>query len=187
MSTPAITLEQLDQAAEKVVQLICVYLRGDRGVHIETAIAVAGSLAGVAILRSTGLPVPHSEPGKLTSVYTDEVNDRGAALVHFMSSECPALGLDADFSATEVPPEHQPSVDMIEGVLAWVRDLESPGNQILDGLRIDPALRPHVCAYAALKLVKTGEQLLPPAVGKALAVSAIVAGSKTAPYRTANA
>jgi hypothetical protein len=183
MSTPKeIDLGQLDQAAEGVIQRICAYLQDDQGVHIETAIAAAGSLAGVAILRSTGLPLPISELGKVQVVLAEEVNEWGSALIQFMSSVCPTLGLDATFTTTEVPPEHQPNKNMIEGVLEWVRDLESPCNQVLDELQIDHALRPHTYAFIALKLVKAGEQMLPPPVGKALALSAIVAGSKTAPY-----
>jgi hypothetical protein len=48
-------------------------------------------------------------------------------------------------------------------------------------------VRAHAYALASLEIVKSGEQILPSPVGKALAVSAIVAGSKTAPYRTAEA
>jgi hypothetical protein len=188
MSTPReIDLRQWDEATLVVMRRICAYLRDDRGVNIETAIAVAGSLAGVAILRSTGLPLPISEPGNVRVVLAEEVNEWGSALVQFMSSVCLELGLDGTFSATGVPPEHQPNRDMVEGVLVWVRDLESPCNQVLDEFQIDHALRPHAYAYAALNLVKAGERALPSAVGKALALTAMVAGSKTAPYGTAEA
>jgi hypothetical protein len=188
MSTPLeIDVGQLDQATERVIQRIGAYLQDDRGVHLETAIAAAGSLAGVALLRNTGLPLPASEAGKVQIVLTEEVNEWGSALVQFMSSVCPVLELDGTFSTTEIPPEHQPNKTVSEGVLEWVRDLEVPCNQILDELQIGPALRPHAYAFAALKLVKAGEQILTPPVGKALALSAIVAGSKTAPYRTADA
>jgi hypothetical protein len=188
MSTPGeIDLGQLDQAAKGILQRIVAHLQDDRGVHIGTAIAAAGSLAGVAILRSTGLPLPTSEPGKVQAVLAEEVNQRGSALVQFMSSVCPMLGLDGTFTTTEVPPEHQPNKNMIEGVLEWGRDLEAPCNQVLDELQIDHALRPQAYAFTALKLVKAGEQMLPPPVGKAIALSAIVAGSKTAPYGTTEA
>lgn len=85
-----IDLVQLDQAAVVVIQRICAHLQDDRGVHIETAIATAGSLAGVAMLRNTGLPLPESEPGKV--VLAEQVNEWGAALIQ--SSVCPMLGLD---------------------------------------------------------------------------------------------
>ena len=179
-----IELEQLDQAAVAVMGRIVAYLQDERGVHIETAIAIAGSLAGVSLLRDTGLPFPHSEPGEVQSFFAEEVDERGTALVGFMSSACPLLGLDVAFESAEIPPEHQPRENMIEGVLQWVRDLETPCNQVLGEAKIEDSLRSHVYAFTALRLVKVGEQILSPAVGKALAVSAIVAGSKTAPYRT---
>lgn len=188
MSSPGeMDLTQLNQAAEGVIQRVCAYVQDNRGVHIETAIAAAGSLAGVAMLRSTGLPLPASEPGKPAMFLAAEVNERGAALLQFMSSVCPRLGLDGSFTTTNVPAEHQPKKNMNLGVLDWVRDLEGPCNQLLDEQRIEPVLRPQAYAISALKLVKAGEQVLDPAVGKALALSAMVASSKTAPYRTGEA
>jgi hypothetical protein len=188
MSTSEKTdIRQLDQAAQKLIQHIGAYLREDRGVHIETAIAAAGSLAGVTLLRSTGLPLPTSEPGKVQLVLSDLVNERGSDLIKFMSAVCPALGLDPTFDTSDVPPEHQPNPNMFDGVLLWVKDLESPCNALLDELQIDADVRAHAYALASLEIVKSGEQILPSPVGKALAVSAIVAGSKTAPYRTAEA
>ena len=188
MSVPdEIDFDQLVRAADAIIQQICGHLQSDRGVHIETAISAAGSLAGVAILRNTELPFTASEPGQVQVVLAEEVNQWGSSVVEFMVSVCDLLELDAAFGATEIPPEHQPNQHLIEGVLDWVWSLEVPCNEILDELDVDRALRPYIYAFTSLKLVKDGEAILDPVVGKALALAAIVAGSKTAPYRQQNA
>ena len=176
-------LPVINKAADACVQLIIDSLTDERGVHLETAINMAGSLAGVSILRSA----VQSEKINLTElirtkagspVFIEKVNDIGTEVSQFMIAFCkpmginPATGWNQDIPADNQP--HRKAVDL-------VRDYEKPFTDLMDKQTLRPELRPFAGGLAAIKLVKLGVKMLNPEVGKAIALMAVVSSSKTIP------
>jgi len=66
-------LAQLDSASAQLIDQIVAGLQNERGVHLETAIGAAGSLAGVTLLRATGVNLSELTAG--SPVFVDKVNE----------------------------------------------------------------------------------------------------------------
>jgi hypothetical protein len=173
----------LHRAASEVIEVIGSYLAEDGAVHMESAISAAGSLAGVALLRSSGVDLSAfpSGPDRPSMILSDKVNEAGPALLDSMAAFCVVLELDGRSGwMTEIPPDRQPSKQVWE----LVRDLEAPCARVFERFQVPIDLRPHYAAFAAIMLVKLAETVLSPDIGKALAISAAVAASKVVPWRT---
>ncbi len=163
---------QLAQAGAEIKNVILGSITDERGVHIETAIAAAGYLAGTAILKGTGINLSAFPQGG--AVFVDEVNEVGPALVNHLFA---LLGKTAP-PADRVPENHQPLrayKDLLP--LLWPQ-----AEAILARHQIPPRAAPFACAQAIGEIILAGQAQLDPAIAKALAVEAIVKGSKTVPY-----
>ena len=182
---------QFEQAVDSLIDAICVHLKedGDR-VDINLAIMVAGSLAGLSLLRNSRLLEaisidPTAEP-TFQSVISEEVNQQGIALLDQMKSYCPRIGLDPEvFSRLQGLSESE-GVDFLKNLLELERRLEPVFITIADESQVKPGFRAQVAAYAALKFVKISENFQPAEQGMALAVKAIVYSAKTHPSSSLN-
>src|SRR5665213_2457575 len=107
MSTGAPTTEQLNGCSSAIVSLVLDSLKTDRGVHIETAIWAVGSLAGLAMLRDTGIDLSALPSGQV--VLSEGVNERGSELMGFLGAFFQGAGIDPNTGWTdEVAADHQP-------------------------------------------------------------------------------
>lgn len=165
------------RAADEFVAQIISHLKNEKGVHIETAIAAAGSMAGFLLLRATGVDLRSLTPG--TAVFTDRVNETGPELLGFMSEVSMREGIRANTGWSETIPEHVkpliPSNDL-------VRDLYDPFMQSAQRFGVPEALRPRIAAAAAIKLTRMGSQALSQDNGKALALWSMLSAAKTVPH-----
>lgn len=176
-------LQIINLASEACLQLIFKVLTVTRGVHIETAINLAGSLAGVSILRSAVKAeridlsnLIRTAPG--SPIFIEQANTMGSEVANFMIGCCKSQGIDRQTGWTQDIPEanepQRPSVEM-------VRDYEKSFVDLMDEQKLVPEFRPYVAAFAAVKLVAKGAQVLNPDIGKAIALASMVAASKTIP------
>jgi hypothetical protein len=171
-------LQSIDKASAGLLDLLAEGLTNERGLHLETYIAAAASLAGVALLRSSGIDVSALTPG--TPVLIDEVNDRGVSLMGFMRAVSHSMGINAQTGwGQPVADDHQPLVPMLELEARF----EQPFVELCDRLAVPAAFRAHVAAMAVVKAIKLGEKVLDPEISKAVALSTVVAASKTVPAR----
>lgn len=155
------------------------FLRKLSGTHIETDIAGAASVAGLMLLRATGVDLSQLEPGGI--VLVEWVNEAGIELSNFMVQLAENMGLDPRTGWTEpAPPDHQPRMNVLE----LTRALEAPFYAACHEKESQPVWRPYIAALTAMKMVSAGAtmQLLDPDIGKSLAMTYLVAGSKTVPY-----
>ena len=169
-------LENIGPASEALFNAIVERLQTERGVHIETAIAGAGCLAGANLLRNTGIDLSGFEPGSV--VLIDSVNEEGPMLVSFLEALCmqAGLGQDSDW-LTEVPAANAPQLSNME----LIERLEPSIDAIADRFRIEGEAVPYVAVQTAARLIAAGKQILDPDVAKSLAVTAMVESSKTVP------
>jgi hypothetical protein len=150
--------------------------------HIETDIAGASSIAGLMLLRATGIDLMKYEPG--TVILTD-VHEAQAELLRFIRNVAYSMGLEFKTGwDMPVPKEHKP----LFSTLQLMHKLERPFYEACSQTGVPKDCYPYVAALAAMKLVAAGEQmnLLDANIGKGLALYYIVAGSKTVPYPSAS-
>ena len=163
-------------ASNDLVNLIIAKIKDERGVHAETAITAAGSLAGYFLLKQTEIDVSKLPPG--SPVFTDGVNELGPKMVGFMSTVCVKLGMDGQTGwNTPISNEHKPLRQGID----LVRLLYPAFENIVAKYKIPAEGKAIVSAAAAIKLVKMASGNLNPEIGKAIAIFSLVAGSKTVP------
>ncbi len=176
-------LAMMDSASNASITFIIAMLADERGVHVETAISLAGSLAGVSILRNVATydkidltELIRTVPG--TPVFIESVNSIGTEVANFMMAYCQSLGIDSKSGwSDDVPEDNQPLRLAVE----MLYDYEKPFIELMDQQRVPPEFRPFVAALAAMKLIGKGAQILNPDIGKSIAISAAVAASKTVP------
>lgn len=149
------------------------------GTHIDTDIAGAASVAGLMVLRASGVDLSGFEPGGI--VLVEWVNESGIELSNFMVQVAENMGLDPRTGWTDpLPPEHQPRMSVVELTGA----MEAPFYTACQETESRPEWYPYIAALAAMKLVAAGAtmDLLDAEIGKALAMTFLVAGSKTVPH-----
>jgi hypothetical protein len=176
-------LPAISTAADACVQFIIDKLTDERGVHLETAINMAGSLAGVSILRSAIKAqkielsnLIKTKPG--SPVFVDKANDIGQEVTEFMVGFCKPLGINQQTGWTNpIPEDDQP----LRRGFDLVRDFEKPFTDLMDKNKLKPELRPFAAGLAAVKLISMGTKVLNPDIGKAIALTATVVSSKTVP------
>lgn len=167
----------LDQAAASVQQLLMDKLADERGVRIEDAISGAAALTGTLLLRSTGVPLDELQPG--STVLGDAVDELGQPYVQFIAVVCDMMGIDPRSGwADPIPPDHQPH----RTVLQLTQLLEPAYLQLCDQLAIAAAVRPRLALFTAARIISVGRKVLDPEVGKAIALSSLVASAKMAPH-----
>ena len=149
------------------------------GKHIKTDIAGTASVTGLILLRAAGVDLSSLEPG--STVLVDWVNDSGIELSNFMVQVAANTGLDPRTGWTEpVPADHQPQMSVLE----LTRALETHFLAACEEAASLPEWKPYIAALAAMKIVSAGatSKFLDPEIGKALAMTYVVAGSKTVPW-----
>ena len=170
-------LEQLDQASAELINLIIEGLRNENGMHLPTAIAAPSTLAGLALLRATGVDLSTMTPG--TPVLVDAVNNGGTDLVGFMSMMSQMIGIDPDSGWNDpVPPEYASLLPLVELEARF----EQPFLALAGRLATPEQFLPHLAALAAVKLVVLGRDALSPDIGKAIVLSHVVEACKTVPH-----
>lgn len=184
MSWTSADLPLINNTADQFVGIITDGLNDERGVHLETAIGTAGCVAGVSILRYAvaieGIDLSQlikTKPGQ--PVLIEKVNEIGQAVSEFMRGFCKPLGIDPQSGWTmPIPEDHRPLREVVD----LVRQFEKPFQDLMKQQGVMQDLHPFVAALAAMKLVKMGINMLDPDIGKAIALTATVAASKTVPY-----
>jgi len=176
---------QLNEAANQVTQIIFEHTKSERGVHVETAISAPCFLAGTLILRSTGVDLTKLEPGQpvfvniASNASEDVVNDAGRAVHDFMQKICSPLGLQPFGGWNQpVPDNHQP----LQSGIDLVQKIEQPFQNLMNQFGVPGEFHPYAAAFAGMKVIQIGKQALNPEIGKAIALSSLVAGCKTVPY-----
>lgn len=166
------------QASQELFDGICKALADHRGVHLETAVAAAGYLAGAAMLRSTGIDLSSLEPG--SPVLVDQVNELGPMVLDTVFGLAHRGGVDQNSTvANAVPPGHQPLIPFLQ-LLPKV----SPAmRQACDAHEIPPEMQPFVAARAAAQLLVAGRQQVDASILKALVAESVVQAAKTVPPR----
>lgn len=169
----------------KIASLVVETLRGERGVHAETAIASSAALVGEFVLRAHIANLSDLPPG--TPILSDEVNktlfdrdDGNLTLSDIFYNALFALGLDVSTEswAQEIPEDHKMMFDPLE-VAARVR---APLEDMFAQAGVFEMLeRSYAAAAATALLVAQTRKVLDPAVGKALALDGIMRGAKTVP------
>jgi len=167
----------LDRCACEFVQFIIDHLKDGRGVHIETAITAAGSMAGSLLLRATGIDLTALTPG--SAVLVDRVNESGPHMVGFMAEVCVREGLDPTSGWTgQISDEHRSRVPAID----LARDLYPGFAALAERFGIVGEMQPRIAAAAAIKLVRMGSQALNTELGKAIALWSMLSAAKTVPH-----
>ena len=145
--------------------------------------ASAGSLAGVSILRSA-VKSEHIDLSNLIAtkpgspVFIEKANEIGVELTDFMAAFCKSMGIDPKSGWNHtVPEDHQP----LKPAVDLVREFEKPFVELMDTQKLRFELRPFAGGLSAIKLIKMGSKVLNPDIGKAIALTATVASSKTIP------
>ena len=168
----------IDAAAKELFQDLCNVLTADRGVHLETAIAAGGYLAGAALIRCAGVDLSGFRPGSY--VIVDEVNETGPLLIETLFDLCDRGGIDPDAAIPDdVPGAHRP--------LREYADLMAACGPAFDRVcaehGVPPDLRPFVAVRAVARFMLAGREQLDGGVAKAVAMHAIVRAAKTVPPR----
>ena len=172
--------QRITHAGSEIFALVIRSLADGRGVHLETALAAAGYLAGAAILRNCGVDLATFAPG--TPIFVDAANEVGPEVVNHM------MGLIAGGQQTgerdlksplaeSVPEMNQPLRtygDLLS--LLWPQFEQATAKHF-----IPPEFAAYAAATAAAKFVVEGQMMLDPAIAKAIALEAIVKAAKTVP------
>ena len=165
-------------AAIDLAEVIYEGLKTGKGVHIETAITAAASLGGFALLRSTGINFSGINPGE--PVLVQGLDEKGKEVLAAMSGTCTIHNINPETGWTNEVPEQNTSQ---KSSLELIAQFERPFRLICEnkGLAIDKWAS--VAGICAAKMIKQGERVLDPEIGKAIALKALVFSSKSAPPR----
>ena len=148
-----------------------------RGVHIESALAMAGATAGALVLRaSVGDALDSLEPG--SPVLADAVNDDGPALLDFMAAAAARLGITWQTSDPQFHDGHEP----LQPPIDLVATLEPAAMTLFDRFDIAADERPRYLLLAALNLVQMAIGVVDPTIAADTVVWSLVVGSKTVPH-----
>lgn len=163
--------------AAPVRDLLMEQLADARGVHLETAVGGIAAAAGCLLLRSTNVRLEGLPPGQ--AVFVEAVEELGRQHFEFLTAACLALGVDPQQGWTDpVPAIHQPR----KTIPKLTRLLEPGFAALCDRLGVPAPSRARLASFTAVSLVKECREMLPPTVGKAIILTAVVAGAKTVPY-----
>ena len=172
----------------RIASVIVDSLRSERGVHAETAIASAGVLAGEFVLRAHIANLSDLPTG--TPIFNDDVNrtlfdgeDGVLTVSDVFYNALFSQGIDVSSKswAETIPEAHQIILDPLQ-VAARVRlTLE----QVFEEAAVFEMLeRAYAATAATALLVAQTRKVLDPAIGKALALDAILRGAKTVPLES---
>src|SRR5262249_19829460 len=145
--------------------------------HVETAIAGAGYLAGVALLASTTIDLSSLEPGSV--VLGTGVDESGPQLLGVLAGLLHHGGAEVSFDAMgePVPKAHAPQRDFMTLMTALLPSF----HQVIERHRTPDDEQPLVALEAAARLILAARPTLDPSIGAAIAANAILEGSKRVP------
>jgi len=166
------------QASGEFNQIIIAKLATDKGVHAETAIAVASRMAGTFVLRATGLPITTLKPG--TPVFSDVIDNQGQPVLATIDQALASLGIPVDRRKVnfDLSDEHRCHLKLME-TQAMFDPLFRP---IVAKYGLTDAEAAHAAAFAAADLIQKCAQVLNPYIAYAVAAYAMIEGCKTVPF-----
>jgi hypothetical protein len=148
---------RISKAGSEIYDAIMYSLADGRGANLQTAIAAAGYLAGVAIYKSC-----ENARAEIS------IDDTAFNQVMQMIGSGPGIS---------IPPEHLPHQSYEQLVtLLWPQV-----KAILSKHSLGPESAPYACVAPVASMIAEAQAYLPPAVGKAIAAGAVIKASKTAP------
>lgn len=189
MTQESFDLHSHTAVVERLATLIIETLHNERGVHAETAIATSATLVGECVLRAhianlTDLP-PRS------TIINEDVNRSlfegeqkftvSDVFINALFSQ--GLSVSTESWAENIPDQHRLIMDPLE-VLARIRPkIEDffASAEIFEMLE-----RAYVAASVTAFIVAQTRKVLDPAIGKTLALDAILRGAKTTPILTSS-
>lgn len=151
--------------------------------HIATDIAGASAIAGLMILRSTGVQLAKLEPGSV--ILGPEIDQKQKPVLAYITVIANNMGVSVDSHMTiDKLGLNKPLFD----TLSMTRQLERPFQQACQKTDLPPLYYPIAAAMTAMKLVGAGKDMgiLDPLIGKSIAIYYTVAGSKTVPQPIIN-
>jgi len=157
-------------------EIIAQLLVPGSGVHLETAIAGAGAIAGYYLLAATKTSFAGLKTGQV--ILVEEINIKGPQLFAFMSAAALRIGLPhSDHWNATVPVDHQSLKTGTELTSILRPALE----RIFTDAAVDLPLRARLAVLVGLDFIKQGNAILNADIGKSILSHAIVAASKTVP------
>lgn len=167
-----------EEVVNGLVNLVIAALQDpERGVHIETALVMAGATAGTLVLRSAvGTALDTLPPG--SPVFADAVDEAGPALLDVLAATAARLGVPWHLREPQFHEGHQPLQD--PGQL--VATLEPAAAALFDRFGVAAADRPQHLLFAAARLLQMAGGVIDPTIGADTIVWALVVGSKTVPH-----
>jgi hypothetical protein len=170
---------KLDQASNEFLQNFGPSFTGTLEGHIVTDIAGASSIAGLMVLRSTGIDLSAGEPGNV--ILAEAINQKQEPVLRYISAIGQNMGVNPQepFNSNFVD-EYKPLFETTD----LTRRLEKPFYKVCEKLNVPRIYYPIVAALTAMKLVGAGKDmgLLDPKIGTNIAMYHVVAGSKTIPH-----
>jgi len=173
--------EQLDEASNHFLQCFGPAFTETTDGHIATDIAGASAIAGLMILRSTGIGLDRLakiEPGNV--ILGEEINQKQKPVLSYITAIASNMGVspDSEFDIDNLG-QNKPLFD----TLILTSKLEHPFCQACEKAKLPQLYYPIAAALTAMKLVGAGKDMdiLDPIMGKNIAIYYTVAGSKTVP------
>ena len=175
--------EQLDAASNHFLQCFGPAFTETTDGHIATDIAGASAIAGLMILRSTGIGLAKREPGNV--ILGEEINQKQKPVLGYITAIASNMGVSPD-SAFDIDNlgQNKPFFD----TLVLTSKLEQSFCQACERAKLPQLYYPIAAALTAMKLVGAGKDMgiLDPITGKNIAIYYTVAGSKTVPQPKIN-
>lgn len=171
---------KLDKASNCFLQCFGPSFTETKEGHIVTDIAGASAIAGLMVLRSTGIDLSKGEPGNV--ILGEEINRKQEPVLRYLGAIASNMGVDlSTYDDKDTIDQNRPIFDTIE----LTQKLEKPFYEACTKSHISKLYYPIVAALTAMKLVGAGKELglLDPGTGTSIAMFYTVAGSKTIPYK----
>jgi len=165
------------EAAEEFTETICSKLATSKGVHAETAISAASSMAGTLLLRSCNLPLSGLKPG--APVFSDVINERGEKVLGIVGETLARLKVPFDIHKIryDLPQENLPHLGLME-----VQSLlDSSFRAILERHSLTEEQGAQAAAVSTANLIRQCASVLDPHVSYTIATYGLIEGCKTVP------
>ena len=178
MPTTALTDAQV-QAVDDFVRIVLGRLKNDGGVHAETAVSAAASMAGTYLIRSFALPIGELEAGR--PFPSAQAEEHGPALVASIVAKLAALELQIDTAGlpTEVPEDHLPQLSLMQIQLMF----GVPYRKAIRGHALSEREAAFASAIAAARIIKDCAPVLSPSLALTIAIKSCTQGTTTVPIK----
>jgi len=171
--------QRLDIVSNQFLQCFGPDFTGTPDGHIATDIAGASSIAGLMILRSTGIDLTKHEPGNV--ILGEEINQKQEPVFRYITAIGMNMGVDPNSEINNGDlGKNKPLLEALD----LTKKLEKPFYLACEKSNLPRLYYPIAAALTAMKLVGAGKDMgiLDPAIGKSIAMYYVVAGSKTVPH-----